>query len=85
MGLECTICKWCVDGVNGDIHHIIPKSEGGSDDMSNLTYVCPNCHRMLHAGVIEESKIIPLSDYIGDSWKEFYNIKDTGGIPAGGL
>ena len=46
--LSCSICKW--DKATGDIHHIIEVSEGGSNEMSNLIYICPNCHRELHFG-----------------------------------
>ncbi|MFT8257815.1 MAG: HNH endonuclease [Candidatus Symbiodolus clandestinus] len=33
-----------------DIHHIIPRREGGSDEPSNLMLLRPNCHRQLHHG-----------------------------------
>lgn len=32
-----------------DQHHIIPLEDGGTDDPSNVTYLCPNCHRLMHA------------------------------------
>lgn len=28
-----------------EIHHIIPRSKGGTDDHSNLITLCKNCHR----------------------------------------
>lgn len=31
-------------------HHIIPKSHGGSNDPSNLTEMCANCHEDEHGG-----------------------------------
>lgn len=27
-----------------EVHHIIPKSEGGSDEISNFTVLCRKCH-----------------------------------------
>jgi 5-methylcytosine-specific restriction endonuclease McrA len=30
------------------IHHVIPKAQGGSDDMENLTLLCPQHHRLIH-------------------------------------
>lgn len=30
-----------------EVHHVIPVSEGGCDDVSNLVALCPNCHRMV--------------------------------------
>jgi DNA gyrase/topoisomerase IV subunit A len=28
-----------------DVHHIVPESEGGSNDIDNAVPLCPNCHR----------------------------------------
>ena len=45
-------CCWCGQGVipepnkknSATIEHIIPKSQGGSDDMSNLAVACSSCN-----------------------------------------
>lgn len=38
---RCTICsEKCFE-----IHHIIERAEGGSDDPENLIVLCPNCHQ----------------------------------------
>ncbi len=29
-------------------HHILPKSLGGTDDESNLAWVCHECHEKIH-------------------------------------
>lgn len=29
-------------------HHIVPRQEGGSDDIDNLATLCPSCHMVLH-------------------------------------
>lgn len=31
-----------------EVHHVRPLAEGGSDRVSNLVAVCPNCHRAVH-------------------------------------
>ena len=34
-----------------EVHHRVPLSEGGSDNLENTIALCPNCHRELHFGV----------------------------------
>lgn len=69
LDMSCASCGWndCVC----DIHHIVPQSKGGSDDHSNLTYICPNCHRKAHNNLI--TSFVTLEEQIGDSWKSVYN------------
>ncbi len=44
-GRHCCIC-----GIlhNIQVHHIIPKEDGGSDDIENAIPLCPNCHDKVH-------------------------------------
>ncbi len=44
-GRRCCICGR-LHGVQ--IHHIIPKEEGGTDDIDNAITLCPNCHDEVH-------------------------------------
>jgi hypothetical protein len=76
LELPCSNCGWYVENVVGDIHHIVERKNGGSDEHINLTYVCPNCHRMIHSNKINSNTLVNLEDYIGDSWKEFYYVKN---------
>jgi 5-methylcytosine-specific restriction endonuclease McrA len=75
MNLPCSNCGWHIKNVICDVHHIIPKKEGGTNEHSNLTYICPNCHRLAHSGMLNINTLINLNDYIGDAWKEHYFIK----------
>jgi 5-methylcytosine-specific restriction endonuclease McrA len=36
-----------------DVHHVTPRSKGGTDDLSNLLTLCPNHHRLAHRGIID--------------------------------
>lgn len=46
---KCTMCGQSIfNGETTQIHHIKPRSEGGSDDISNLTYVHTFCHHKIH-------------------------------------
>ena len=67
--LGCSCCGW--NKASCDIHHIVPRGSGGSDEYSNLTYICPNCHRLAHTGQLTEFKTI--IEFVGDDWKEFLN------------
>lgn len=79
MKLPCSCCGFYIDGVSLDIHHIIPKSDGGLDDMSNLTYICPNCHRIAHTDKsLLKRDLISIEqqlDELNINWKDFYYIK----------
>lgn len=73
MGAKCSICGW--NESTCDIHHIIPKKNGGTDDMDNLIYICPNCHRVCHTTTkysIEYLKSLALSILYKD-WKDYYH------------
>ncbi len=51
-------CEWCEERVDTpEIHHIVPRSEGGKNTASNLIVLCPNCHRKADRGVISRSKL----------------------------
>lgn len=76
MKLPCSKCGWYVEGVVGDIHHILEQKNGGTDEHNNLTYVCPNCHRLIHTNKINTTELVNLEDFIGDTWKDFYYVKN---------
>ncbi|WP_254543585.1 HNH endonuclease [Halomarina pelagica] len=51
-------CEWCNERVDSpDVHHIEPRSEGGSNAPGNLIVLCPNCHRKADGGTISRSKL----------------------------
>ena len=41
-------CGTCKQHGYINVHHLLPKSEGGSDHASNLATVCLDCHVVLH-------------------------------------
>jgi RNA-directed DNA polymerase len=46
---NCPNCNQKITKDTGwNIHHILPKSEGGKDNLSNLVLVYPNCHKQVH-------------------------------------
>ncbi len=45
-GNKCLKCGWSKGRC--DIHHVVQKADGGTDNEDNLIIVCPNCHRLIH-------------------------------------
>jgi hypothetical protein len=42
----CAICKHLH---KVQVHHIVPREDGGTDDIENAIPLCPNCHDEVHA------------------------------------
>lgn len=76
MKLPCTCCNFYVDGIILDFHHIIERANNGSDNLDNLTYICPNCHRIAHTDKSKLTKpLISIDDYLKENnldWKAYY-------------
>jgi ribosomal protein L37AE/L43A len=70
MQIGCLICGW--NEAHCDIHHINGRKIKDANSMKNLTYICPNCHRLVHSNKIDKSQLISLADAIGESWLDFY-------------
>lgn len=48
----CQCCKGKHKDSKLEIHHIVFRSKGGSDEASNLITLCHTCHKDLHSGKI---------------------------------
>jgi RNA-directed DNA polymerase len=47
---KCPSCGETISKETGwNVHHILEKARGGSDAMSNLVLLHPNCHRQIHS------------------------------------
>jgi RNA-directed DNA polymerase len=65
---ECPICNQKITEETGwHVHHIIPKSEGGKDNNSNLVLVHPNCHRQIHSQRLEVTKPAPMKGSLDEA------------------
>lgn len=51
----CQICGWNTAAC--DRHHIIPRKEGGSDDIDNIIVLCPNHHRLADFGILSKEEL----------------------------
>ena len=47
-GNRCVICGSRHHGNKLEIHHVIPKSEGGTNEVGNLIPLCHTCHCAVH-------------------------------------
>lgn len=48
----CQCCKGKHKDSKLEVHHIVFRSQGGSDEESNLLTLCHTCHKDLHSGKI---------------------------------
>lgn len=46
-GYRCTSCG-CDVGRDADVHHLLPRSMGGTDELANLVTLCDGCHAAHH-------------------------------------
>ena len=51
-GYICQHCKGKSKDTRLEVHHIIFRSQNGSDEEANLVTLCKTCHDALHAGAI---------------------------------
>ena len=48
-GYRCALC----DSTKGlQVHHVIPRSEGGSNQLQNLICLCWKCHAAAHGTIL---------------------------------
>jgi len=77
-GYRCALCD-CTKYLQ--IHHVIPRGEGGSDHPHNLITLCAYCHSHVHgaplydttmtAGDIEQMCVEYVSDFYAGDWYPF--------------
>lgn len=73
--VPCQCCGY--DRAPRDVHHILPRKQGGGNENSNLVILCPNCHREAHNGLISVEELkqktidITFSNYM-DYYHEGY-------------
>lgn len=81
---HCRIRSTRLDDISLDVDHIIPKSKGGTHEVSNLRTLCPECHSNRHP---ENENLNNRSNrltggFIRDVWKLFYTryLSNTGSV-----
>lgn len=70
----CQNCGASGQSVELHAHHIVPKSNGGSHDLSNLTTLCPECHNAAvgkDMGLTNRKQSIDRASTVNDKDLEF--------------
>lgn len=70
IGIGCCICGW--NEGTGDIHHIHGRKVENANNHNNLTYVCPNHHRLIHENKIDKSTLITIDKILPENWIDYY-------------
>lgn len=67
----CQSCGMRLDKKMAQLHHIVPMSKGGTNDLSNLTTLCANCHYSI-ADKFLYIATTPVSKKLAEKWFETY-------------
>ena len=65
-------CKGCGKQVLAKDSRTVFCTVSCASSYDKLTYICPNCHRLVHSNKIKPDDLIPLTKQIGNRWKDFY-------------
>lgn len=68
---HCELCNYYSIRSKLELHHIIPRSLGGSNKSNNLVYLCPTCHNLIYIDGMTHGKhsIKVDNSIIINSWK----------------
>ena len=78
-GYKCYQCGkdlyYQKEGV-GEVHHILPLSTGGTNQISNLIFLCHNCHKKLHDDMFNFSFTRDSKFTLYDGWTYYKIFRD---------
>jgi len=84
-GHICQVCKGKSKYPVLEVHHIIPRSQGGTDKPDNLITLCETCHQKYHRGEIK-LKIKPSKEFKAETfmstvwWKLVNRLRESGNV-----
>ncbi|WP_437412207.1 HNH endonuclease [Sinorhizobium meliloti] len=55
-GYQCVSCSTKLSSTGADVHHLLPRSMGGSDELTNLVTLCDGCHAAHHPNLAGASR-----------------------------
>lgn len=69
-------CCRCHNNIGVDVHHIIPKKDGGTNDFENAAPLCQNCHDQFCDNPSKRKNIRQMRDWWYKKVKEIYSKQD---------
>lgn len=72
-GYRCAVCD---DPRHLQIHHVVKRSQGGSNSPHNLVCLCPSCHALVHGTNLTDWDVKPedieqaIVEYLADLYAE---------------
>lgn len=72
-GCKCSICGLEYGPVL-QIHHNVPVSDGGSNDIRNLVVLCANCHQAVHCTIKSRDFVSARKMYTVEQYRRFKKI-----------
>lgn len=70
---RCQNC--CIRGSNLDVHHIIPRDQGGLDSLQNLVTLCRKCHKITECKEITKENELKKKVLFKINEDLFYDLK----------
>lgn len=69
---QCVNCGAPGPDTTLDVHHIVPRGQGGSDKLSNLVLLCRQCHDAVHGeGTAPTVQFSSTGEMRSDSFKTY--------------
>ncbi|MGB7160036.1 MAG: HNH endonuclease signature motif containing protein [Tepidisphaeraceae bacterium] len=78
-GERCEYCRMhqALQGATFHVEHVIPRNQGGDDNLENLAWACPGCnlHKSdrIDARDPQTGQVIPLFNPRADQWPEHFD------------
>jgi 5-methylcytosine-specific restriction endonuclease McrA len=57
LGHDCAVCGYFNDKAVCDVHHIVPRKNGGSNELTNVIVLCARCHREADREVLSQEQL----------------------------
>lgn len=78
---DCFACALCDDRRTIQVHHVVPRGEGGTNHAMNLITLCSRCHALAHGTnlfdpeleISQEDILQAITEYMADYYAPVWN------------